>query len=191
MPGNYRQAQVSFHAKLPNSVPVGDAMSLTNVVFLYTEPIRLNTSDKTMTNNQFFNKSSSNEDFGQKKQQNAVNKNSSVPDEEESCIFLPGVVNMVSKHSNGTLNLWKMQFQESSKYQSLINVSHMFRVCGHRFKVNDITSHPILPFLLTNSINEIDYGSMEVAAEKDVPSFHSNASTASSGNGHAFVNIFF
>ena len=41
MPGNYRQAQVSFHAKLPNSVPVGDAVSLTNSVFLYIEPTKI------------------------------------------------------------------------------------------------------------------------------------------------------
>jgi hypothetical protein len=52
--------------------------------------------------------------------------------------------------------LWKLQFQENSKYQSLVNVSHLSRACGHRFRVNFITSHPILPFLLTNSINELN-----------------------------------
>jgi hypothetical protein len=68
---------------------------------------------------------------------------------------MPGAVHLVSKHNNGTLNLWKLQFQENSKYQSLVYVSHLSRACGHRFRVNFITSHPILPFLLTNSINEL------------------------------------
>ena len=61
---------------------------------------------------------------------------------------------MVSKHNNGTLNLWRLQFQENSQYQSLINITHLSRTSGHRFRVSDISSHPILPFLLSNSINE-------------------------------------
>lgn len=50
MPGSYRQAQVSFHAKLPNSVPVGDAMSLTSSVSLYIEPVKLNNSQSNDPN---------------------------------------------------------------------------------------------------------------------------------------------
>ena len=142
MPGSYRQAQVSFHAKLPNSIPVGDAMSLSNSVFLYTEPVKAQTRYSDSINLD-------------KSYDDVKNYDEDQEDEEEK-FFLPGVVNMVSKHSNGTLNLWKLQFQETSKYQSLINVSHMSRICGHRFKVNDITSHPILPFLLTNSVNVLN-----------------------------------
>ncbi len=185
MPGSYRQAQVSFHAKLPNSIPVGDAMSLSNLVFLYTEPIRLNTSVNTMTNNQFFNTSHSNDDFSKQSSKNSSElKNKSADSKiEDSLIFLPSVVNMVSKHSNGTLNLWKLQFQDNSKYQSLINVSHMSRVCGHRFRVKDITSHPILPFLLTNSMNEIDHQTMECNVEKELFSCNSTASNFSQLSG--------
>jgi hypothetical protein len=181
MPGSYRQAQVSFHAKLPNSVPVGDAMSLSNLVFLYTEPIKLNKSLNTMTNSQFFSDSISNEDFKKQSSKNSseLKKTSVNQIEEDNFIFLPSIVNMVSKHTNGTLNLWKLQFQDNSKYQSLINVSHMFRVCGHRFRVKDITSHPILPFLLTNSINEVDHQTMECNVEKELSSSTSTSSTAS------------
>lgn len=75
-------------------------------------------------------------------------------------VFMPGVVHLVSKHSNGTLNLWKLQFQENSKYQSLVYVSHLSRVCGHRFLLNSVHSHPILPFLLTNSVNELNNNSL-------------------------------
>ena len=41
LPGNYRQPVVSFHAKLPNAISVGDAMSLTNSVFLYSQQMQL------------------------------------------------------------------------------------------------------------------------------------------------------
>ncbi|CAF0710194.1 unnamed protein product [Brachionus calyciflorus] len=125
MPGNiYRQAQVSFHAKLPYSFPVGDSFSLTNSIFLYIEPVK---------------------------------SNMEINEDESEYLYQPGVVNLVSKHNNGTLNLWRMQFQDNSKYQSLVNVTHLYRVCGHRFRVSDITSHPILPFLLTNSINDLNH----------------------------------
>jgi hypothetical protein len=159
LPGNFRQAQVSFHAKLPNSIPVGDAMSLTNGVFLYTEPIKLDTeenysndgatvdtSNLTDSNDELLNTSGSN------------NTKSLNNQSEDNYYFLPGVVNLVSKHNNGTLNLWRLQFNETSKYQSLVNVSHVFRTCGHRFRVSDITSHPVLPFLLTNSMMEVAVG---------------------------------
>lgn len=147
LPGNFRQAQVSFHAKLPNSIPVGDAMSLTNSVFLYTEPIKIDedeiNKDDNNNNSTLSNRSESNDDLNNTSSSN------------NNYLFIPGVVYMVSKHNNGTLNLWRLQFQENSKYQSLVNVSHIFRTCGHRFRVSDITSHPILPFLLTNSINDL------------------------------------
>lgn len=89
------------------------------------------------------------------------NSDSSIESLLDKCHKLPknseahsGMVNMVSKHSNGTLNLWRLQFQENSQYQSLINITHLSRTSGHRYRVSDISSHPILPFLLSNSINE-------------------------------------
>ena len=119
----YRQAQVSFHAKIPHSFPVGDSSSLTNSIFLYIEPVMSNLEKPELDNEYFYE---------------------------------TGIVNLVSKHKNGTLNLWQIQFQDNSKYQSIVNVTHLHRVCGHRFRVSDITSHPILPFLLTNSINDLN-----------------------------------
>jgi DmX-like protein len=127
MPGTYRQPQVSFHAKLPNTMPVGDAFSLTNSIFLFTQKIKKSN-----------NKTTSGYDFANI------------------------LVNMVSKHSNGTLNQWRLQFQENTKFQSLVNVTHLSRVCGHRFRVSDISSHPILPFLLTNSINDTKSNSVNI-----------------------------
>ncbi len=140
MPGTYRQPQVSFHAKLPNTMPVGDAFSLTNSVFLYSQKLKKFSPSQTGT---------------------ALTESTDKLYQFESKQHLMGVVvSMVSKHSNGTLNLWRLQFQENSRYQSLVNVTHLSRVCGHRFRVSDISSHPILPFLLTNAINDTKTGQL-------------------------------
>ena len=58
---------------------------------------------------------------------------------------------MVSKHDNGSLNLWCITFSELSKFKTVLNVAHERRVCGHRFRVNDITCHPVLPLMLSTS----------------------------------------
>lgn len=145
MPNSYRQAQVSFHAKLPNTIPIGDAISLTNSIYLYTdtEPIRNSASNLAVINRRKSQKNLANDSNAEDEQY--------ISNSSQQSFFGSTVVHMVSKHSNGTLNLWKLQFQENSKYQSLVNISHMCRICGHRFRVGHITSHPILPFLLTNS----------------------------------------
>jgi hypothetical protein len=147
MPNSYRQAQVSFHAKLPNTIPIGDAVSLTNSVYLYTDtdPIR----NRNNPNRRATKKATTSDNNETINNNNTNNNNNDNNDQQP--LFAAGVVHMVSKHNNGTLNLWKLQFQEQSKYQSLVNISHLYRVCGHRFKVGHIMSHPILPFLLTNS----------------------------------------
>ncbi|XP_046400831.1 dmX-like protein 2 isoform X2 [Ischnura elegans] len=61
------------------------------------------------------------------------------------------VVSMVTKHNNGTLNLWQLTFNEKSKFSQVLSISHACRASGHRFRVNDITCHPVLPLLLTTS----------------------------------------
>lgn len=60
-------------------------------------------------------------------------------------------ISMVSKHSNGTLNLWQLTFADKSKFSQVLSIAHASRASGHRFRVNDITCHPVLPLLLTTS----------------------------------------
>ncbi|XP_047120921.1 dmX-like protein 2 [Schistocerca piceifrons] len=64
-------------------------------------------------------------------------------------------LSMVSKHSNGTLNLWQLTFGDSTKFSQVLSIGHSSRVSGHRFRVNDITCHPVLPLLLTTSHHNI------------------------------------
>lgn len=64
-------------------------------------------------------------------------------------------ISMVSKHSNGTLNLWQLTFADKTKFTQVLSIGHASRASGHRFRVNDITCHPVLPLLLTTSHHNI------------------------------------
>lgn len=64
-------------------------------------------------------------------------------------------ISMVTKHSNGTLNLWQLTFADKTKFTSVLSIGHVSRASGHRFRVNDITCHPVLPLLLTTSHHNI------------------------------------
>ncbi|XP_058802358.1 dmX-like protein 2 isoform X2 [Phymastichus coffea] len=65
------------------------------------------------------------------------------------------MVSMVSKHNNGTLNLWQLTFADKTKFSQVLSIGHAIRASGHRFRVNDITCHPVLPLLLTTSHHNI------------------------------------
>ncbi|XP_011309847.1 dmX-like protein 2 isoform X2 [Fopius arisanus] len=65
------------------------------------------------------------------------------------------MVSMVSKHSNGTLNLWQLTFADRTKFSQVLSIGHACRASGHRFRVNDITCHPVLPLLVTTSHHNI------------------------------------
>lgn len=65
------------------------------------------------------------------------------------------IVSLVTKHDNGTLNLWQITFADKSKFSQVLSIGHKSRASGHRFRVNDITCHPVLPLLLTTSHHNI------------------------------------
>lgn len=65
------------------------------------------------------------------------------------------LVSLVTKHDNGTLNLWQLTFADKSKFSQVLSIGHKSRASGHRFRVNDITCHPVLPLLLTTSHHNI------------------------------------
>lgn len=47
--------------------------------------------------------------------------------------------------------MWQLQFADKSKFSQVLSIGHASRASGHRFRVNDITCHPVLPLLLTTS----------------------------------------
>lgn len=65
------------------------------------------------------------------------------------------IVSMVSKHENGTLNLWQLTFADKTKFSQVLSIGHACRASGHRFRVNDITCHPVLPLLVTTSHHNV------------------------------------
>lgn len=65
-------------------------------------------------------------------------------------IFTPNVL-MISKHSDGSLNQWSVSFAEGSAFSTVLSISHKSRYCGHRFHLNDLACHSVLPLLLTTS----------------------------------------
>lgn len=65
-------------------------------------------------------------------------------------IFTPNVL-MISKHADGSLNQWAVSFAEDSAFSTVLSVSHKSRYCGHRFHLNDLACHSVLPLLLTTS----------------------------------------
>ncbi|KAG1687719.1 DmX-like protein 2 [Nymphon striatum] len=130
-PSSFRQAQVSFSSRIPNALPLGDAITMDPVLCLYNPlcyfdiktVIRVSEEQQDIENEKLVNHRSMNNP----------------------------IICMVSKHLNGTLNLWHITFNEDSKYTQVLSIGHFSRMCGHRFRVNDITCHPVLPLLLTTS----------------------------------------
>lgn len=54
----------------------------------------------------------------------------------------------------------------------VLNLSHFTRVCGHRFQLNDIKCHPVLPLLLSTSHHnkkEMSPGNPPLASADDAP----------------------
>lgn len=69
-------------------------------------------------------------------------------------MLIPNVL-LVSKHINGSLNQWQVSFSETSKFSTVVSIVHMLRACGHRFRTNSASCHPVLPLLLTTSHHNI------------------------------------
>nr|CAD7407147.1 unnamed protein product [Timema cristinae] len=168
-PGSFRQAQVSFSTRIPNAFPLGDAMTMsTNGPVSATaggnneengEPLpsvleedteaagtdnQEDESNDTKTSNQNGSGSSVGVDSGTGGNLSDIVSGDPSP-----------AISMVSKHSNGTLNLWQLTFGDHSKFSQVLSIGHSSRASGHRFRVNDITCHPVLPLLLTTSHHNI------------------------------------
>lgn len=195
-PGAFRQAQVSFSTRIPSAFPLGDAMSMSTTVSLYSSGNNyLHFRDMVMKSAAKQGAESTTKDSSAKEQlddetgtplpsvqeeKDAEEKEEdqeSAPDEKrpeqsstneldnandtghhanELLIAPPSpTISMVTKHANGTLNLWQLTFADKSKFSQVLSIGHASRASGHRFRVNDITCHPVLPLLLTTSHHNI------------------------------------
>ncbi|XP_015792670.1 dmX-like protein 2 isoform X2 [Tetranychus urticae] len=144
-PGSFRQAQVNFSSRIPNAIPLGDAATMSHNLALYSPLTYLNLK-ATMAQS-----ASVISNLDTKTCSEDLNNRSARWNKVEVEDSLTPTASMVTKHSNGSLNLWSISFAEVTKFTQLMSISHISRVCGHRFRVNDISCHPVLPLLLTTS----------------------------------------
>ncbi|MBN3292668.1 DMXL1 protein, partial [Polypterus senegalus] len=140
-PGMFRQVQISFVSRIPVAFPMGDANSLSRSIIMYacTKNVDLAIQQGKQKPPGMNRSSSMLISFGH-------SKSSSL----KLSIFTPNVL-MISKHADGSLNQWTVSFAEESAFSTVLSVSHKSRYCGHRFHLNDLACHPVLPLLLTTS----------------------------------------
>ncbi|XP_041465630.1 LOW QUALITY PROTEIN: dmX-like protein 2 [Lytechinus variegatus] len=150
IPGVHRQPQVSFSCRIPHAFPTFDATTLCNNLVLY----RSNLTMDPRASKRLADPLSPVDASGMTPSYSFARYLSQVPSGVDIFAFTPKV-SMLSKHANGSLNQWEISFQEGSKFQTVLNVSHVARSCGHRFSLNHLACHPILPLLLTTSHHNI------------------------------------
>ncbi|KAM5192027.1 dmX-like protein 1 [Mantella aurantiaca] len=140
-PGMFRQVQVSFSCRIPVAFPTGDANSLCRSIVMYasTKNVDLAIQQGKQKPASMARSTSMLISAGQ-------SKSSSL----KLSIFTPNVL-MISKHADGSLNQWQVSFAEESAFSTVLSISHKSRYCGHRFHLNDLACHSVLPLLLTTS----------------------------------------
>ncbi|XP_022913173.2 dmX-like protein 2 isoform X2 [Onthophagus taurus] len=148
-PGSFRQAQVSFSTRIPSAFPLGDSLSMSTTVSLYSTAHFI----KHVVKNAL--RDYSGLSIVREEDETNPGDETSIPKPEEDSKETSPVVYLVTKHDNGTLNLWQLTFADKSKYTQVLSIGHNSRASGHRFRVNDITCHPVLPLLLTTSHHNI------------------------------------
>ncbi|GCB69975.1 hypothetical protein scyTo_0012523, partial [Scyliorhinus torazame] len=142
-PGMFRQVQVSFASRIPVAFPTGDANSLSKSIVMYacTKNVDLAIQQgKLKPPGLTHSTSGMLISAGQNKSSGSL----------KLSIFTPNVL-MISKHADGSLNQWAVSFAEESAFSTVLGVSHKSRYCGHRFHLNDLACHSVLPLLLTTS----------------------------------------
>ncbi|XP_061874967.1 dmX-like protein 1 isoform X5 [Colius striatus] len=141
-PGMFRQVQVSFVSRIPVAFPTGDANSLCRSIVMYacTKNVDLAIQQGKQKPPVLTRSSSMLISSGHSKSTNSL----------KLSIFTPSVM-MISKHADGSLNQWLVSFAEESAFSTVLSISHKSRYCGHRFHLNDLACHSVLPLLLTTS----------------------------------------
>ncbi|CAI2358263.1 unnamed protein product [Caenorhabditis sp. 36 PRJEB53466] len=126
----YRQPVISYSSRLPGALPSNDSMSLHSKLNTFNphEPVYLDALRNDMENKD-------NVVFFDKLLERRVSN----------------TIHVLTSHDNGTLNLWHMSVDDQSSFSHVVSMTHISRMCGHRFQMQQIVAHPVLPLLLTTS----------------------------------------
>lgn len=147
--GTYGQVKVSLSAMMPNTFPIFDALTMQPNVWLYCDYGRLGLKSLKLESELKFDpiyQVPSKSRYAA----NATGTNSSGRSDNS---LIPNIL-MVTKHTNGSINMWQISFAENSQFSAIVNVSHVSRASGHRFHTDSSACHPVLPLLLTTSHHE-------------------------------------
>ncbi|XP_074901351.1 dmX-like protein 2 isoform X4 [Buteo buteo] len=139
-PGIFQQVQVSFSSRIPVAFPSGDASSLSKNIMMYACPVFVKDNSNAVHQKTM--------DFPDN---TLANKGQSFAQDSANVNIISPLVMMISKHVDGSLNQWAVTFADKSAFTTVLTVSHKFRYCGHRFHLNDLACHSVLPLLLTSS----------------------------------------
>uniref|UniRef100_A0A8B9HDR3 Dmx-like 2 n=1 Tax=Astyanax mexicanus TaxID=7994 RepID=A0A8B9HDR3_ASTMX len=141
IPGIFRQVQVAFSSRIPVAFPTGDANSLSKNIMMYACTFIDRDGEGALD---------SEKKDCQVTQSASASAGLSSLGHSLAAVIGPAVM-MVSKHVDGSLNQWAVTFAEKSAFSNVLTVSHKYRYCGHRFHLNDLACHTVLPLLLTSS----------------------------------------
>uniref|UniRef100_A0A8C2PW58 Dmx-like 2 n=1 Tax=Cyprinus carpio TaxID=7962 RepID=A0A8C2PW58_CYPCA len=141
IPGIFRQVQVSFSSRIPVAFPTGDANSLSKNIMMYACTFMDQDNCSALEDKRSERRVP---------QSASASAGLSALGHSLAAVIGPAVM-MVSKHVDGSLNQWAVTFAEKSAFSNVLTVSHKFRYCGHRFHLNDLACHTVLPLLLTSS----------------------------------------
>ncbi|KAJ3604686.1 hypothetical protein NHX12_029426 [Muraenolepis orangiensis] len=146
-PAMYRQAHVSFVSRIPVAFPTGDANSLSRSVTMYAcnknVDLAIQHCRQRPSRGALPHSTSALISYG-------GHGKAAAGGSLRLSIFTPNVL-MISTHADGSLNQWAVSFAEDSAFSTVLSVSHKSRYCGHRFHLNDLACHSLLPLLLTTS----------------------------------------
>lgn len=120
-PGSFRQAQVSFASRIPNAIPLGDAATMSHHMFMYSPHAGLDlrlaisaaVSEQMIKNNEDKEEKENLPSLDYAQWKHRCNKHLS-----QYCALssTTPTVCMLTKHSNGSLNLWHVSFSDTSQY---------------------------------------------------------------------------
>ncbi|KAK0411859.1 hypothetical protein QR680_005883 [Steinernema hermaphroditum] len=143
---SYRQPTVSFTSRFPSAFPLTDASSLNPLLNTFNphDPIYV---DVLQRHHDHSNSNSSEVDDGAEAEKtDHSNIHNAISRKIQNNTLL-----MLTSHENGSLNLWRLSMEDNSNFTTILNVTHKSRMCGHRFQVNKVVPHPVLPLLITSS----------------------------------------
>jgi len=129
--GKISQPQVCFSSRIPMAFSSADAATLRPRMILF---VNHTTKPNILHSSSYMSFQS-----GADSEKNAKNNE------------VYSSVQLLSKHCDGSLNLWRISFSDSSDFSSITSICHSARFCGHCFHLSGISSHPLLPLMVTTA----------------------------------------